>query len=113
MAGIGVGCAYAWRMHGVGVWCAMAYAWRWVGVCMACVGVGVRWVCTVCRRWVYVCMALCGERCVCTLCISFYDVVSLRRIRSIKTKHLKQSFNDIKRMTTNTKRMNAYSIVFN
>ena len=73
----------------------------------------------VCRRWralgVYGVQAL-GVRMVyvvCTLCISFYDVVSLRRIRPIKTKHLKQSFNDIKRMTTNTKRMNAYSIVFN
>ena len=54
---------------------------------MACVGMvygvqalGVRMVYVVCVRCVYV---------VCTLCISFYDVVSLRRIRSIKTKHLK------------------------
>ena len=64
MVGVGVGCAYVWRMHGVGVWCAMAYAWRWVGVYMACVGVGVRWVCTVCRRWVYVVYVSCGVRCV-------------------------------------------------
>ena len=109
--GIGVGCAYVWRMHGVGVWCAMAYAWRWVGVCMACVGT-VYGVQALGVRMVYVVYVSCGVRCVCTLCISIYDVVSLRRIRSIKTKHLKQSFNDIKRMTTNTKRMNAYSIVF-
>ena len=66
---VGVGVRCVWRMHGVGVWCAMAYAWRWVGVYMACVGVGVRWVCTVCRRWVYVCMTLCGERCVYVVCI--------------------------------------------
>ena len=101
-------------------------------VCVACVGVGVRcygvcrrvWVpCYgVCRRWRTVCMAL-GVRMVsvcmcrvvyvvCTLCVSFYDVVSLRRIRPNETKHLKQSINDTKRNTTNTKRMNAYSIVF-
>ena len=65
MVGVGVGCAYAWRMHGVGVWCAMALVYG----AMACVGVGEHWVCTVCRRWVYVCMALCGERCVYVVCI--------------------------------------------
>ena len=54
MVGVGVGCAYVWRMHGVGVWCAMA-----------CVG-------TVCRRWVYGVQAL-GVRmvsvCVCVGCM--------------------------------------------
>ena len=108
MVGVGVGCAYVWRMHGVGVWCAMAYAWRWV----RCAGVG----CTYGVRCVYALGArVYGVRrvyVVCTLCISFYDVVSLRRIRPIETKHLKQSINDTKRNTTNTKRMNAYSIVF-
>ena len=87
-------------MYGVGVRCA--------GVC----GYGVQ---ALGVRMVYVVYVSCGVRMVyvvCTLCISFYDVVSLRRIRSIKTKHLKQSFNDIKRNTTNTKRMNAYSNVF-
>ena len=48
MAGVALGVAYVWRMHGVGVWCAMAC----IGVCgygvQACVG-------TVCRRvWVRV-----------------------------------------------------------
>ena len=108
---------HVWWVGGLvvlGVRCA-GVLWRvWVrcyGVCMACYGVcgyGVRVVyvwCTLCMcRVVYV---------VCTLCISFYDVVCLRRIRPNKTKHLKQSINDIKRMTTNTKRMNSYSIVFN
>ena len=42
MVGVGVGCAYVWRMHGVGVWCAMA-----------CVG-------TVCRRMVALGMRIYG-----------------------------------------------------
>ena len=105
MCGVVVVCVGV--VYGVGVRCAGVCGYR----AMACVGVGVRCV----WRWVYVWCTLCICRVVyvvCTLCVSFYDVVSLRRIRSIKTKHLKQSFNDIKRNTTNTKRMNAYSIVF-
>ena len=65
-------------VYGVGVWCAMAYAWRWVGVYMACVGVGVRWVRTVCRRWVCVCMALCGERCVYVVCIVLWRDMTMK-----------------------------------
>ena len=104
----GVGCAYVWRMHGVGVWCAMAC----IGVCgygvQACVW---RW----CALGVYVwlaCVYALGVCVWCTCVCRYIDVASLRRIRPNKTKHLKQSINDIKRITTNTKRMNAYSIVF-
>ena len=67
----------------------MAYAWRWRMVCYGvCMALGRR-IYGVCRRWcalgVYGVQAL-GVRCVCvvgctcvwcTLCISFYDVVSV------------------------------------
>ena len=68
MVGVGVGCAYVWRMYGVGVWCAMAYAWRWVGVCMACVGT-VYGVQALGVRMVYVVYVSCGVRCVCVRCV--------------------------------------------
>ena len=45
MVGIGVGCAYVWRMHGVGVRCA--------GVCgygVRCYGVGCTYGYRVCMR---------------------------------------------------------------
>ena len=63
MVGIGVGCAYVWRMHGVGVWCAMACVWRWVCVYMACVGM-VYGVQALGVRMVYVVYVSCGVRCV-------------------------------------------------
>ena len=95
----------------------MALAYGVYGVCgygaMACVGtvygvqaLGVR---VYGVRCVYVSCGVCVR---CTCVCRYIDVVSVRRIRPIETKHLKQSFNDIKRNTTNTKRMNAYSIVF-
>ena len=41
MVGVGVGCAYVWRMHGVGVWCAMALGRRIYGVCRRWCALGV------------------------------------------------------------------------
>ena len=56
---------------GVGVRCV----WRWVCVCMACIGVcgyGVR-----CYGVGCTCVWRCVVNVVCTLCVSFYDVVSV------------------------------------